>query len=52
MTALGMFPERDFMGGHTRDDTTFLGASGIRLEWGNLTLELGVVQAALFRPPG
>ena len=52
MTALEMFPERDFMGGHTRDDTTSLGACGHPVTVADQTLEPGIVQAILFRPPG
>ena len=42
MTALEMFPERDFMEGHTQEDTSSLGACG-RTGVGNQTLEQGTV---------
>ena len=47
MTALEMFPERDFMGGHTS-----LGACGHPATVADQTLEPRIVQAILFRPPG
>ena len=51
MTALEMFPERNFMESHTQEDTSSLGACG-RTGVGNQTLEQGTVQEVLFRFPG